>query len=263
MWGLPKLTPAASAVLAALRGARRSERSGREQAPSDVLEHETLVGLAERLPRELLLWALTHSSWVSERTGSYERLEFLGDSVLGLAIAAALFERHPEKEEGDLARMKAFVVSRASCVEVAKRIGVGRLILEYGPASQQKREEAADSRSILGNMLEALIGACFIGHGYERTAAAVASAFDEQMTFALTGHVDYKTTLQERLAPRGRQPGYRVVGEEGPAHARRFTSEVSVDGKVVGRGAGTTIKMSEQQAAREALAALESESKEL
>jgi ribonuclease-3 len=193
---------------------------------------------------------------VSRRTVSYERLEFLGDSVLGLAIASALYQRYPEKEEGELARIKAFVVSRASCIQVAGRLDVSTLILERSPGSPQKRKEAAASSSVLGNVLEALIGACFLAHGFDRTASAVVNAFDEQIKFAVTGHVDYKTTLQEFLALRGLHPSYQLVAEDGPPHARYFTSEVRIAGESRGRGSGKTIKMSEQEAAREALAAL-------
>ncbi len=216
-----------------------------------------LLGLVDALPVARLDQALTHSSWVSDRIDSYERLEFLGDSVLGLAVVAALYERYPCREEGELARVKAFVVSRASCVHVAQRLGVPELLSERAPAPEQKkREEAAASPTILGNVLEALIGACYVTFGYDRTAAAVVEAFDAQVDHALTAHVDHKTTLQETLAPRGLQPVYRLVGEEGPPHARTFTSEVDVDGQVRGRGEGRTIKMSEQAAAHEALDSL-------
>jgi ribonuclease-3 len=218
-----------------------------------------LLGLVRALPQATLAQSLTHSSWVPERIGSYERLEFLGDSVLGLAVAAALYQRYPTREEGDLARIKAFVVSRTSCVEVAQRLGVPRLILEYAPAPEQRRRDAAGSPTILGNILEAVIGACYLTFGFERTSGAVVEAFEAQFEYAVTAHVDYKTTLQEVLAPHGLQPVYRLVGGEGPPHARTFTSEVSMDGRIRGRGDGTTIKMSEQAAAREALVSLGAE----
>ncbi len=259
MWGLPKLKRAASALSSGVRHA------GGDTASAPVLHAPVepgLIGLVALLPPALFEQALTHSSWVSRRTVSYERLEFLGDSVLGLAIASALYERYPEKEEGELARIKAFVVSRTSCVQVAGKLDLGALILEKSPASPQKRKEAAGSSSVLGNVLEALIGACFMAHGFDRTSAAVALAFDGQIRYAVTGHVDYKTTLQELLALRGLHPVYQLVAEEGPPHARRFTSEVWIAGEFRGRGAGTTIKMSEQEAAREALAFLKPQNQE-
>ena len=212
--------------------------------------------LVRQLPPGILERALTHSSWVEARTGSYERLEFLGDSVLGLAIASTLYQRYPDSEEGRMARVKAFVVSRASCVQVAEELGVGRLILELAPAPEQRREEAAGNSTVQGNVLEALIGAAYLTHGFEQTRIAVVEAFEGQIRYGVTAHVDHKTTLQELLAPRGLQPVYLLVAETGPPHARVFTSEVSVDGVARGRGTGTTIKMSEQVAAREALASL-------
>jgi len=213
----------------------------------------TLLKLIEQLPPELRARSLTHSSWVDTRVQSYERLEFLGDSVLGLAIASVLCGRHPDNDEGDLARMKSFIVSRASCVEVANRIDIPKLILEEAPAPEEKRREMAANQTILGNVLEALIGAAFLAHGFEQTRLAVVDAFEEQIRRAETARVDHKTALQELLASRGLQPVYRVVAEEGPPHARLFTTEVYVDGSVRGRGQGTTIKMSEQAAAGEAL----------
>lgn len=217
---------------------------------------QTLLDLIRQLPPELRDRSLTHSSWVDVRVRSYERLEFLGDSVLGLAVVTELCRRYPDTDEGDLARMKGFVVSRAVCAEVAVRIDLRRVMLEQAPATQERREEAAASQTILGNVLEALIGACYLTHGFEQTRLAVVEAFDEQITRAATTRVDHKTALQEFLAARGQQPVYRVVVEEGPPHARVFTSEVYIDGAARGRGSGTTIKMSEQEAAGEALVSL-------
>jgi ribonuclease III len=202
----------------------------------------SLLALVRQLPPSLLELALTHSSWVDERTESYERLEFLGDSVLGLAIASALYGRYPDSDEGDLARAKAFVVSRASCVKVARALEIDQLLIEHAPAPERKRVEAANNRTILGNVLEALIGAVYLAHGFGPTLGAVIEAFERQIHYAVT--------------PQGLQPVYRLVAEAGPAHARVFTSEVLVDGSPRGRGTGTTIKMSEQAAAGEALAAL-------
>jgi ribonuclease III len=246
MGGLPALSHAVSSSL------RRLVRS----APSPGGAEQSLLSLIEHLPPELYRRALTHSSWVGARTGSYERLEFLGDSVLGLVIASSLYERYPDSEEGGLARVKAFVVSRASCVQVAAHLGVPELILADAPASEQKRRDAAASATVQGNVLEALIGAVYLAHGFAKTRPAVVGAFSEQIEYAATAHVDHKTALQERLALRGQQPHYRLTEESGPPHARVFSSEVSVAGEVRGRGTGTTIKMSEQAAAQEALESL-------
>lgn len=236
---------------------RSTDEPDRMPSPAVRTSGAGLMHLVEALPVERLEQALTHASWVEDRLLSYERLEFLGDSVLGLAVAAALYERYPTKEEGELARVKGFVVSRASCAQVAQRLDLPSLLLARAPSSEQKRQEAAASSTILGNVLEALIGSCYLVFGYERTARAVMGAFEGQVDYALTAHVDHKTTLQELLAPRGLQPAYQLAAEEGPPHARTFTSEVLVDGRVRGRGDGKTIKMSEQAAAREALASIE------
>jgi len=236
---------------------RSLRRSGRVAIGSDPSVNPSFADLVGGLPLPLLEQTLTHSSWVPERTSSYERLEFLGDSVLGLSIASSLYERFPEREEGELARIKGFVVSRASCVQVARRLQVESLILSKAPAAEPRRQEAASSATVLGNILEALIGAMYLTYGFAPTRAAVVEAFGEQVDYALTDHVDHKTALQELLAPHGRHPEYRLVSESGPPHARVFTSEVSVDGIVHGRGTGTTIKTSEQAAAEEALAGYE------
>lgn len=213
----------------------------------------TLLKLVTDLSPEVRKQALTHSSWAEARAQSNERLEFLGDSVLGLAIASMLWRRYPESEEGDLARLKAFIVSRASCAEVAERLGVWDLMAGEMPPT---RGEVAHSRAMLGNALEALIGAVFLTFGFEQARLAVVDAFEEEIHHAATTHVDHKTALQELLAPRGLQPEYRLTDESGPAHARVFNSEVSVGGVAHGQGSGTTIKMSEQAAAKEALASL-------
>ncbi len=222
----------------------------------------TLLELIRELPSDLRKNALTHSSWVETRSESNERLEFLGDSVLGLAIASTLHRRYPEGEEGDLARLKAFVVSRASCAQVAERLDIAGLMTQEGAASDPRRAAALRNRTILGNTLEALIGAAFLSYGFEQTRLAVVAAFEEQIVYAVTSYVDHKTALQERLAPRGCHPAYRLVEESGPPHARMFTSEVNAIGGVRGRGSGTTIKASEQAAAKEALACLSDSSPE-
>ena len=256
MRGLPAGVRAAPVVLWLRSRFRPGSQSGREEAGRPA-SGTTLMELAGLLPPELLERALTHASWVEVRTGSYERLEFLGDSVLGLAIASALYERFPGSSEGEMARQKAFVVSRTSCAQVADRIGLAAFVLDRAPASEVRRREIAGSASAMGNMLEAMIGAVYLAFGFERTRKAIGAAFEDQLVYAATSHVDHKTTLQELLAPRGLQPVYRLTSETGPAHARLFTSEVTVAGVTKGRGTGTTIKMSEQSAAREALASLE------
>lgn len=242
--GLPAIVRAVPAHLFRLRGRVVMQRSA---------GGSTLLELIRQLPPDLRRLALTHSSWVDARVYSYERLEFLGDSVLGLVVASTIYSRYPDRDDGELARMKGFAVSRTSCAEVAAVLDVRGLILEQSPASDEKRREAVANQTIVGNVLEALIGAVYLTHGFEQTRLAVVDAFEAQMQRAASTPVDHKTALQELLAPRGLQPVYRVVAEEGPPHARVFTSEVSIAGVPRGRGTGTTIKMSEQGAAGEAL----------
>ena len=212
-----------------------------------------LAQMALALPPSLLDRVLTHSSWVGDRTHSYERLEFLGDSVLGLAVASYLFERFPAEDEGRLAKLKAFVVSRKSCTAVARALGMDQLVMSHAPAADEERRQVAASNSALGNMLEALIGAGFLVFGFSSVRAAVVEAFSEQISYGLTHDVDYKSALQEHLAIDEKTAKYRLVATEGPPHERVFTSEVLVGRRVKGRGWGHSIKASEQAAAREAL----------
>lgn len=209
--------------------------------------------LFEGLPDDLLERALTHSSWTEGRTRSYERLEFLGDSVLGLAVATALHERFPEAEEGTLAKLKAFVVSRRSCGVVARRLRLADLVLHRAPGTEEQRREVAASATSMGNVLEALIGAAYLSRGFDTVCGAVVDAFSDRVAYGANSYVDYKSTLQELLAPSGRAVEYRLVQTEGLPHSRVFTSEVVVQGAVAGHGVGRSIKKSEQRAAHAAL----------
>lgn len=217
-----------------------------------------MLALVGRLPPEKSQLALTHSAWVSRRSESYERLEFLGDSVLGLAISTHLYRCYPEYPEGRLAKLKAYIVSRKSCSAVAATLGLDRLVREQAPGDEAQRAELADNAAALGNVLEALIGAAFLEFGYDGVEPAVVEAFKERVRYATTLHVDYKSTLQEYLAAL-HQPTlarYRLIREEGPPHERTFVSQVEVGGEVYGLGSGSSIKESEQESAREALTRL-------
>ncbi|MBC7293189.1 MAG: hypothetical protein H5T84_03610, partial [Thermoleophilia bacterium] len=161
MRGLPAVMRAAPVVVGRWLTTRLGGGQGQKMKDHQPPER-SLMQLIQDLPPALLTQALTHSSWVDERTGSYERLEFLGDSVLGLVIAYTLFEQYPESNEGEMARAKAYVVSRASCQEVAENIGLRDFFLERAPAGAEKGAEVLASGTTLGNVLEALIGACFL-----------------------------------------------------------------------------------------------------
>ena len=216
--------------------------------------------LIDALPPERLERVFTHSSWAPDRALSYERLEFLGDSVLELAVARALYERYPDLPEGQLAKIRSHVVSRQSCAKVAAEIDLGSLLAARGeslPADELAR--LVRNRNVLAAVLEAALAATFLEWGFERVERAIVAAFSEQIDYAATQHVDYKTELQEALARRRQQVTYAVLEVEGPAHDRRFTCAALIDGRQVGSGSGRTKKDAEQEAARQALAALEPE----
>jgi ribonuclease-3 len=202
----------------------------------------------------------THSSWASDRASSYERLEFLGDSVLELSVARALYERYPDFSEGRLAKIRSHVVSRQSCARVARELDLGSMLLERRRAlPDEELEKLARNRNVLAALLEAALAALFLEHGFEQVEPSIVAAFSERIEYAATQHVDYKTELQEALARRKRQVSYSVLEIEGPAHERRFTCAALIGGTQMGEGAGPTKKDAEQEAAREALAAIEAE----
>lgn len=216
---------------------------------------EALVDLVRELPDELRRLALTHSSWTEEQFQSYERLAYLGDSVLALAIAASIYERFPEVEAGGLTRIHNQTVSGASCAEVGGELGVPAMLAEAEPGVDDAipaKVLLAGSRP-LPEVTEALIGACFLAFGFDRVALAVDAAFEQQVESAVEAPVDAKSALQELLARRRARVTYGVIGESGPAHQRTFEVEASVDGERVGTGAGRSKKAAEQMAAEEAL----------
>ncbi len=200
----------------------------------------------------------THASWAADRASSYERLEFLGDSVLELAVARALYERYPDFSEGRLAKIRSHVVSRQSCAQVAGELDLGSMLAGQGESlPEEELARLVRNRNVLAALLEAALAALFLEHGFERIEPAIVAAFSEQIEYAATQHVDYKTELQEALARQKRQVTYSVVEVEGPAHDRWFTCAALIDGEQMGEGAGRTKKNAEQEAARQALAALE------
>ena len=217
----------------------------------------SLAELADQLQPDLVRQVFTHSSWAPDRTLSYERLEFLGDSVLGLCISTDIFERYPDYNEGELAKVRAYVVSRHTCAKVARKLALSKRLSETAQEAEAANVASlADNANVLAAVLEALIGALYMQVGLEPIIDAVIDAFDEHITYAASEHVDYKTVLQEEVAKRGQEVNYVVVGAEGPPHARTFTSEVILAGEVLGRGKGRTKKVSQQEAAKEALEVL-------
>jgi ribonuclease-3 len=202
--------------------------------------------------------AFTHASWAPERSVSYERLEFLGDSVLELAIAHELYARYPEFSEGRLAKVRSHVVSRASCAVVARELELGeRFAAQATGLSAEELERLSRNRNVLAALLEAVLGALFLEHGFPAIEDAIVAAFADRIDYALTTHVDHKTELQEALARTGRHVSYLVLSAEGPAHERHFTCAAVVDGEQLGVGEGKSKKAAEQEAAKQALDKLE------
>jgi ribonuclease III len=236
----------------------RSRPSGRQSTTSRLTSRtETrsdLLALIQALPGKRLRHAFTHASWAASRADSYERLEFLGDSVLGLAIAQELYDRFPNEPEGRLAKIRAHVVSRQSCAIVGGRLGLGELFAEHaGAVDTAEMRRLAANRNVLAALVEACLGALYLEHGFEAIRKPIVEAFQERIDYALEGHVDYKTELQEELARRGLSVAYTVLTVEGPPHDRSFTCAASIDGEVLGTGRGASKKAAEQYAAREAL----------
>ena len=199
----------------------------------------------------------THASWAAERAASYERLEFLGDSVLELAIARELYERYPDFSEGRLAKVRSHVVSRASCAVVARQLKLGdRLFERAADIPEDELHRLAHNRNVLAALLEAALAALFLEHGFEPVEQPIVRAFAGRIEYALTSHVDYKTELQEALARRGQSVNYAVLDVEGPPHDRRFRCAAVIDGEQLGVGSGESKKAAEQEAAKEALVKL-------
>jgi ribonuclease III len=203
----------------------------------------------------------THASWTDRRADSYARLAFLGDAVLGLAITAHLYPRLEAERfgAGRLTKIRAQTVSGPSCRAVAERLGVPELLVAAAPVGVgQAASTLVATERVLASVIEAVIGACHLDAGYDRTAAAVVEAFAPELEHALRHPVDFKSTLQERLAQRGDLVAYEVTAELGPPHDRTFEVVAAVAGRPVGTGSGRSKKHAEQQAARAGLDMLDS-----
>jgi ribonuclease-3 len=177
--------------------------------------------------------------------------------VLELSVARTLFERFPDFSEGRLAKIRSHVVSRASCAVVARELGLGRRLAEHAAGiSEDEVARLTRNRNVLAALLEAALAALFLEHGFEPIERSIVDAFSERIDYAATGHVDFKTELQEELARRGRSVSYSVVEVEGPPHERMFTCAAAIDGEEAGIGRGGSKKAAEQEAARQALEGL-------
>jgi ribonuclease-3 len=197
---------------------------------------------------------------VEERADAYERLAFLGDSVLGLAITTHLYPRLESYGAGRLTKIRAQAVSGRSCRVVAERLGIPERLRAAAPDefAGPATEALTQTERVLASVVEAVIGACYLEFGYERTAEAVVEAFAPEIEQSLERPADFKSALQERLARRGAVVTYDVTAEEGPPHERRFEVAAVVEGEELARGAGRSKKEAEQAAAESALDSLES-----
>jgi ribonuclease III len=223
----------------------------RDEAPEAALRE-----LLDRLPDELARPAFMHASWTNRRSESYERLAFLGDSVLALAVTAHLYPRLEAEQfgAGRLTKIRAQAVSGRACRVVAERLGIPERLRAAAPrGSSSTVPLLIGTERVLASVIEAVIGACYLAYGYERTAEAVVQAFDPEIEDALEHPVDFKSALQERLARRGELVSYAVIEEQGPPHDRVFSISATIEGREVGRGTGRSKKDAEQEAAQAAL----------
>jgi ribonuclease-3 len=232
-----------------------ANRRPRESDPAAPLRQ-----LLDELPEHLSAPVFTHASWTSRRSDSYERLAFLGDSVLALAVTSHLYPRLEADRfgPGRLTKIRAQAVSGRSCRVVAERLGVPERLSAAAPPGVAATVPAlVGTERVLASVIEAVIGACFLAYGYERTAEAVVGAFAPEIEDALEHPVDFKSALQERLARKGALVTYDVVDEQGPPHDRVFSVSAMIGGVEVGRGRGRSKKDAEQEAAQLAIEALE------
>jgi len=213
----------------------------------------------------LLQQAFQHASYVNENVADKlednERLEFLGDAVLDLAISHLLMDRFPDADEGTLSRFRSMLVDEQGLCTVASRLSLGDYVL-LGKGEEQT--EGRKKPSILANTVEALLGAMSLDGGYEPALQVVQGIFSMPLERINTPEMvhDFKSRLQEFTQKMNRMmPRYRLVDEKGPPHDRRFVVEIAYNGRVLARGEGRSKKEAEQHAAREALLCLEADEK--
>jgi ribonuclease-3 len=236
---------------------RRSAKPSTTSRRTSSADSSELGRLIAELPAARRRQVFTHPSWAADRRDSYERLEFLGDSVLELAVARALYDEYPDFSEGELARLRAHIVSRQSCALVADELGLQELLVEHAhDISADEIARLAKNRNVRAALLEAALAALFLEHGFQAIERAVVAAFRGRIEYAATSYVDHKTELQEELARRGHHVTYSVLKADGPPHERTFTVAALVEGEQLGVGSGRSKKDAEQGAAKEALAAI-------
>jgi len=203
----------------------------------------------------LLQNALTHSSYANERWHnsllSNERLEFLGDSILGMVVAEYLYANFPDRPEGELTRMRADMVCETSLARIATQLELGKhLLLGHG----EERFGGRSRASILADAVESVIAAAFLDGGMEAAKGIITRFVLSNVPVSKLHNVDYKTSLQELVQQKKNQTlRYQLVGESGPDHDKVFTAQVLLNEQVVGEGTGSSKKRAEQDAARAAM----------
>ncbi len=235
-------------------------KRGRERRAASPATGEPLRALIEELPEDVRLAALTHSSWTHDRVGSYERLALLGDSVLGLSVAEQLYREHPDLDAGELTKILNQTVSGVACAAVGDAIGIPKMLLEAEPGGPEGAGTPArlllEGERPLPEVTEAVIGACFLQFGYERTAASVRQAFGSRIETVQSTRTDFKSALQELVARDGGVVEYEVVDARGPSHERIYEVVVRLQDKEIGRGEGRSKKAAGQAAAEKGLEVL-------
>jgi len=219
--------------------------------------------LLDALPEDLRQRALTHPAFARAHSESFERLEFLGDSVLGLAVTEAIFTRYPDLSEGELTKVRAGVVSRDACEIVAREQQLGAAMVVQaagrGAAFEATAKQLAEQRNALAALVESIAGAGFLHLGYEAVASHVLAAFEDRIEYALENRVDARSRLQELASREGVEVTWQEVGEEGPPHDRRFTvsAHIATDFPHRAEGTGRSKQEAQQAAAAAVLAQIE------
>jgi len=205
--------------------------------------------------KDIYTTSLTHESYCYEYdidiNSSYERLEFLGDSVISLVIAKHLYNNYPDTAVGDISKCKSRIVSANILIELAKKIDIGKYVL------LGRGEEAAGGRtrnSILADSFESLIGALYLDAGFEPAERMIISLYDDMIDKSMVSDFDHKSILQEKIQNKYKDlPNYKTLKESGPSHKKVFDVAVYYKGKLLGKGKGRSKKEAEQLAAEKAL----------